>query len=95
MKKITFYKSLRNGEIEQCTGYLYEAKNGVKVALYKSDLWYATEITTGCDCGAYAYSRAYCIEIIEQRADKIAHILKSVDCSKYIKRIAEAMGIPA
>lgn len=94
MKKITFFKTLRDGGTERADGYLYEAQNGVKVAIYKSGYaWCATELTTGLDCGIGTSTREYAAAKIEQRANSIAHILQVMDCSEYIKRVAEAMAI--
>lgn len=50
MKKITFYKSMRNGEFIQDTGYYYKAANDFEVVLHGGGNgwhWRATELTTG------------------------------------------------
>lgn len=50
MKKITFYKSMRNGKFIQDSGWYYKAVNGLEVVLHGGDKgwhWCATELTTG------------------------------------------------
>lgn len=50
MKKITFYKSMRDGTQREATGYYYKAQNGIEFAIDRICDWQnycATELSTG------------------------------------------------
>lgn len=90
MKKIIFYKAMRNGQFEPSQGYYYKAQNGSEFAIHgNSGDWGATELTTGMYCGIYGKTIEDACKQVEQRANSFVYAITHIDCSKYINQIAQ------
>lgn len=75
MKKITFYKSMSNGEFIKDTGYYFETQNGLDIVLHgggRGRDWCATELHTGLSIPILgAKTLVTTIQQVEQIADAV------------------------